>query len=70
MASALCFVLWNVACKHLGVVRTTIGLYFTPIVSVVFAALFLNERVTMMSIVGGCFIVGGVVITNLRERKK
>ena len=68
-ASALCFVLWNVACKLLGVVRTTIGLYLTPIVGVVFAAAFLGERVTMMSAVGGCLIIGGVVITNLRRAK-
>ena len=69
LASALCFVLWNVACKSLGVVRTTIGLYLTPIVGVIFAAAFLGERVTMMSAVGGCLIIGGVVITNLRRAK-
>ena len=69
LASALCFVLWNVACKSLGVVRTTIGLYLTPIVGVIFAAAFLGERVTMMSAAGGCLIIGGVVITNLRRAK-
>ena len=68
LASALCFVLWNVACKGLGVVRTTIGLYFTPIVGVLFAWAFLDERVTWMSIVGGALIIGGVVITNLRRK--
>ena len=69
LASALCFVLWNVACKSLGVVRTTVGLYLTPIVGVIFAAIVLGERVTMMSAVGGCLIIGGVVITNLRRVK-
>ena len=69
LASALCFVLWNVACKSLGVVRTTIGLYLTPIVGVIFAAAFLGERVTMLSVVGGVLIVGGVIITNLRNRR-
>ena len=33
------------------------------------AAAFLGERVTMMSAVGGCLIIGGVVITNLRRAK-
>ena len=66
LASALCFVLWNVACKSLGVVRTTIGLYLTPIVGVIFAAAFLGELVTVMSAVGGCLIFGGVVISNVK----
>lgn len=68
-ASALCFVLWNVACKSLGVVKTTIGLYLTPIVGVIFAAVFLGERLTLMSCVGGVFIIGGVVIANWRRAR-
>ena len=63
-ASALCFVLWNVACRSLGVVKTTVGLYFTPIVGVIFAAIFLGERMTMTSIVGGVLIIFGVAIAN------
>ena len=64
VASAACFVLWNGACKALGVVRTTVGLYLTPIVGVVFAWLFLGERLTAMSAAGGVVIVAGVVVAN------
>lgn len=64
LASAACFVLWNHACKTLGVVRTTIGLYLTPVVGVVFAVIFLGERLTTASIVGGLVIVAGVVLAN------
>lgn len=64
VASAACFVLWNGACKALGVVRTTVGLYLTPIVGVVFASLFLGERLTAMSAAGGVVIVAGVVVAN------
>jgi len=69
LASALCFVLWNVACKSLGVVKTTIGLYLTPIVGVLFAAVFLGERVTLMSVAGGALIIGGVIMANWRNGK-
>lgn len=68
-ASALCFVLWNVACLHLGVVRTTIGLYLTPVVGVIFAAVFLDERLTMMTAAGGLLIIVGVAIANSRRAK-
>ena len=64
VASAACFVLWNGACKALGVVRTTVGLYLTPIVGVVFASLFLGERLTAMSAAGGVVIVAGVAVAN------
>ncbi len=70
MASAACFVLWNVACKALGVVRTTIGLYLTPIVGVIFAGVFLGERPTIMSAAGGVVIVAGVAIANFSFRKE
>ncbi len=64
VASAACFVIWNFACKHIGVVRTTIGLYLTPIVGVIFAALFLGERLTVMSAAGGSIIIFGVLLAN------
>ena len=66
LASAACFALWSRACKSLGVVRTTVGLYLTPIVGVMFAAIFLSESLTVMSIVGGALIVVGVVLATLR----
>lgn len=69
-ASAVCFFLWNQACKSLGVVRTTIGLYLTPIVGVFFAVLFLGERLTAMSIAGGLAILAGVAIANIRPRRQ
>ena len=68
LASAACFAMWNYACKELGVVRTTIGLYLTPIAGVFFAALFLGERPTPMSTLGGIVIVIGVVVANRRKK--
>ena len=68
LASAACFVLWSRACRALGVVRTTVGLYLTPVVGVVFATLFLGERVTWLSAVGGILIVCGVAVANMKRR--
>ena len=68
LASAACFAMWNYACNALGVVRATIGLYLTPIVGVVFAAVFLGERLTPMSMLGGLVIIVGVAIANWRKK--
>ena len=68
LASAASFAMWNYACKELGVVRATIGLYLTPIVGVIFAALFLGERSTPMSVLGGVVIIVGVAIANWRKK--
>ena len=62
LASAASFVLWSAACKTIGVVRTTISLYLTPIVGVIFAAVFLGERLTALEILGGCIILLGVAL--------
>ena len=69
-ASALCFVLWSSACHALGVVRTTVTLYLTPIVGVAFAVIFLGERLTFLSIIGGMVILGGVAVATFNRRVK
>ena len=68
LASAACFAMWNYACNALGVVRATVGLYLTPIVGVAFAALFLGEHPTPMSMLGGLCIIIGVAIANWRKK--
>ncbi len=50
LASAVSFVLWSAVCRVLGVVKTTISLYLTPIVGVVFAAVFLGEKITLLGL--------------------
>ena len=68
LASAASFAMWNYACNALGVVHATIGLYLTPIVGVLFAAVFLGERLTPMSALGGLVIILGVAIANWRKK--
>lgn len=62
LASAASFVLWSAACRTVGVVKMTVSLYLTPIVGVVFAVVFLGERVTQLEIIGGCVILVGVAL--------
>ena len=63
LASAACFVVWNMACEALGVVRCTVALYLTPVVTVIVAAVFLGERMTLMSFIGSALILCGVILS-------
>ena len=67
LASAVAFVLWSCACKTLGVVRATVMLYLTPIVGTIFAAVFLDEHLTWISVCGGTLILLGVVIASKKQ---
>ena len=69
LASAVCFVIWNVACHRVGVVRCSIGLYLIPVVTVLFAYLFLGEVLTPQSAFGAVLTLVGVVVSGWRGRR-
>ena len=65
-ASAGCFVAWNKACMLLGTVRATVGIYLLPVITVVFAYLFLGERLSAMGAFGAVLTLGGVILSERR----
>ena len=60
--NAVCFAIWNIAFKYLGVVVTNNYLYGTPFVTLVVGFLVLNEQITVMSVVGAVLITAGVIV--------
>ena len=69
MASAACFVLWNVACKELGVVKSSICIYLIPIVSILTSIIFTGDMPTLLSLLGAACIVIGVMFANFKRRE-
>lgn len=69
-ASALCFVTWGAAVKRLGAVKTSVYIYLIPVVTLVFSALILHERVTPLSLVGMGLTLAGLVISQRRPEKR
>ncbi len=65
-ASALCFVTWNYAVGVLGAVRTSVYIYFNPVVTVVTSAIILHERITSVAVAGVALILAGLYLS---ERK-
>ena len=62
--NAVCFAIWNVAFKRLGVVITNNYLYASPFVTVVVGWLLLGEKISWMSILGAVLITLGVIFAN------
>ncbi|MDR1938015.1 MAG: DMT family transporter [Tannerellaceae bacterium] len=67
IASMLCYILWNIAVKHLGAIRTTNYIYFMPIVTLATSAVIIDEPITPIAMLGAALILGGVY---LAEKKK
>jgi drug/metabolite transporter (DMT)-like permease len=68
IATGIAFTLWYQGIKQLGVTRTIVYHYLMPCAAVVFAALFLRERVTFLLILGGIAILTGVIIVQKRQQ--
>jgi drug/metabolite transporter (DMT)-like permease len=59
--------LWSVAVMAGDITRVSQLLYFEPVVSVLGAAVFLGEHVTLVMIGGGLLIMAGVAIASTRR---
>ena len=66
VASAFCYVMWNMAMKEIGVVTTNCYLYFSPPVTLVTAAVVLPERITVFILFGAGLILTGLWIAGRR----
>ena len=67
ISGGVAFTLWYQGVQRIGVTRTIVYHYIVPFVAVLFAALFLGERVTLPQITGGISILAGVYLV---QRKK
>ncbi len=66
--NAVCFAIWNVAFKRLGVVITNNYLYASPFVTLAAGYLILHEEITLMSIIGAVLITAGVIVALKKPR--
>lgn len=68
LASAACFAAWNAACRLLGTVRVSTGLYSLPVITFVFAGLFLGEQLTLIGAFGAVLTILGVILSARQKR--
>ena len=62
-ASAMGFLLWNLATKWIGAIKTSVYIYVSPVVTVVLSVLILHEKITLVSVIGAIMIFIGLVIS-------
>ncbi len=60
IASMLCYLLWNAAMHRLGTVKTTNYIYLNPLVTILTAAVCINERITPVALLGAALILFGM----------
>ena len=66
-ASAFCFAAWSIACKKLGTVRATVGIYLIPVVTIIFAFFALGEKISLMGAIGAVLTIAGLFVSEIRK---
>lgn len=64
IASLVCYCVWTLCIKQLGVIEATNYVYLNPIATVVVAALVLSEQITIWFIAGSALILLGLYMHN------
>ncbi|MGN0903203.1 MAG: DMT family transporter [Succinivibrio sp.] len=67
--SSLSFYIWNKAITYIGVVKTNVYIYGTPVVTAVGATLLIDETITVYTILGMVLAIGGLVISQFGKKK-
>ncbi len=69
-ASALCFVTWNFAVKELGAVKTSVYIYMVPVITVITSVLILQEKLTLLAIIGTILTLTGLFLSESKPKIK
>jgi len=62
------YVTWNAALQRASASQVSSFIYFSPPIAVLIGWVWLGERPTMLTLLGGVITVGGVVLANARRR--
>ena len=67
LASLVCYVARNMVIEKLGAINSTNYLYLNPVVALVTSYLVLDERITLLAIIGTEMILAGVALSQRKE---
>ena len=68
VASMLCYILWTVTIKKLGMLRTTNYIYVIPMVTLLASSLVIHEHITLIALTGSVLILLGVYMAERRSK--
>ena len=67
ICSALCYILYNYAIRHLQVIVCSIFINIMPIVTIIASMFILGERITALQVVGTILIISAVFLITKQE---
>lgn len=71
LGSGVCYVLWRISSRNLGIVTANNYIYLIPFVTMLVSHFVLKtEKITFMAAVGSVLVILGVIICNTRGKKK
>ena len=68
IAALICFVLWSIVIRELGALSSANYIYLSPVSTMIASAIFLQEPVTWISVVGSILILTGLFLTGIRKK--
>jgi drug/metabolite transporter (DMT)-like permease len=68
LGTGLAFVLMGRLVSRVGSSRASFATYLIPVVALVLGAVFLDERVRALSLIGIALVIAGAVLASRRER--
>ncbi len=63
IASALCFVMWNIGVKYIGAIKASNYIYIVPLITAITSVIVLRESITRIVILGAILILSGLYIS-------
>ena len=70
IAALICFVLWSIVIRELGALTSANYIYLSPVTTMIASAIFLQEPVTWMSVLGSALILSGLFIASKRKKNR
>lgn len=68
VGSAVCYLFWSIAIRRIGVLMTNLYIYSIPLVTLVISAIFIQERITLMGVIGILLVIAGMLLGTLQSK--
>ena len=69
ICSMAAYFVWGITVKRIGAVRASNYIYWSPVVSIIAAAIWFGEHPTLIAYLGCALIMAGVIIAEKFKRK-
>ncbi len=70
VASSMAFLMWNKSIKIIGSVKTNQYIYLVPVITTIFSAIIIGEKITPITISGAALIISGLYISEKAQETR